>query len=182
MFRTDGDSQAKLEAEVLRVTTTEKHLSGRGEIIEYYKDTYGFEKIRGVPSWQKHLVDKLVAQTGKSRNTVSREFQMDKRTGQERYKSANPSKPTQEKYKELGKSLPPIRVPKKVTGTPIVRFDGAVWYSETDYDKEFEVALSPDQLSALMEAPSLDPIFEAYGINVANMEAAEIYDITITFE
>jgi hypothetical protein len=166
---------ALLQERIEQATHEDKFLSGRTEIIDYYQDRYG-------ANWKSHIVDALVAITGKSRNTVSREFQYDKRTGQERYKSGRVTAATREKYEKLGKTLPPYKVPKNVKGKRArVHFQGSLWFSNKRYAKDFTRTLSIEQTNALLETGAFDAIIDAYEIDPDTVESLQIDDITIDF-
>jgi hypothetical protein len=72
----------------------------RAEVVQRYQQDYGND-------WKSHIVTAIVDQTGKSRKNVSREFQLNKRTGEERYKGSRVTKATAAKYEALGKTLKP---------------------------------------------------------------------------
>src|SRR6266702_1952676 len=86
------------------------YATSRGDVIEYFQETYG-------ANWKSHAAAARAGTTDKKSRaykSASRQFQMDNRTGQERYKGEKLTKATRAKYAEIGKTLPPIG--KKLTG------------------------------------------------------------------
>ncbi len=143
----------------------DEHYSSRGEIVEHYQDTFG-------ASWRSHIVDDLVKQTGMSRSNVAREFQYDKRSGQERYKGTRVSAGTAAKYQKLGltlpakgKRIPPggftVTVKGKVDPSPKKKKGGRSQPRERDFEYHF----SGVDAVEFANNPSLEQFFESYGVD-----------------
>jgi len=163
-FASDSD-YAKLQEQI-----DNAYLSSRGDVLEHYRDEYGTD-------WKSHAAADLAGTSDKSSRaykSAMRQFQMDKRTGQERYKGERVSAATKEKYKALGKTLPP----KGKTAT--VTFSGYVYYSRKAYPKNFTRDLDEEQTQQLLEG-NFWPVFEAYEINMGDIEGIEVDSIDVQF-
>jgi hypothetical protein len=155
-----------------------RDMTGRAEVIEYYQDRYGAK------NWKSELVNALAQQTGKSRNTVSREFQYDKRLGTERYKSGKETKATKEKYAELAKKLPKKKVLRNVKGKPAsIKFRGKLKISGRWYDRKNKtpIKLTGPQMAKIINGQDYGPIFDKWGIGAGTLEGLEIDDLSIDF-
>jgi hypothetical protein len=168
----EQDRQSLADA-IDAATNDYEYMSGRHEIVGWYQDTYG-------ASWRQHIVSALVGQTGRSRETVAREFQRDKKTGRDRWESQNIRPATREKYQKLGKTLPLKKVPKNLQGKRAgVEFKGKLWFSGKPYYKDIQVALDDEQTASLLEG-NLEAAIEAYGIDTGNLEDYQIDSVDIT--
>ncbi|SRR6266568_1338828 len=87
--------------EAVESKTEAAYLSNRIDIAESYQDKYGL-------NWRKHIVDDILRVNPElKRASVQRQFQHDKRTGQDRYLGAGRmSGSTKSIYESLGKTLP----------------------------------------------------------------------------
>jgi hypothetical protein len=159
----------RLTEELDRVAPIE-YMSDRLEIVEYYQQEYG-------PDWKSHIVDDLMAITGKSRNTVSREFQYDKRLGMDRYLGAKVTKATREKYEKLGKTLEDkgrkipskgftVKVKGKFKVSPKKRRgDRGGERSDMTRERTIEVQFTGTDAWDFANDPSFHAFFEAYGVD-----------------
>ena len=138
--------EEQLTEEIFRQTrlcSHEQHLETREEIIEYYQETNGVK-------WRESLIDALVIQTGKSRKTVSREFQYDRKLGTERYK-ARATKATQAKYRTLGQSLPAFYEPPE--GGYLFSFAGELRISARCFYRQFSVRIEGEDAASFARQP-----------------------------
>lgn len=171
----NGGSQEYLGRTLEAKTHTFETMQARSDIVEHYKDTYG-------TNWKTKIVDALVEQTGRSRNTVSREFENNKKTGRPRYESSRMNQATKDKYQKLGKKLPPIKKPKNMNGKKAtVTITVVLWFSGKPYEKTFERTLNDSQTGDLLEG-NIDGIIEAYQINPDDVEEADIEQLMIDFD
>jgi hypothetical protein len=96
------DEQFQLNVlDQVRGCTPTTYRETRADVVAWYQDEYG------AVDWVDQIIADLMIQTGKSRNTVSREFQYDRRIGQERYKGTRVNKATAAKYRQLGREKTP---------------------------------------------------------------------------
>lgn len=167
-----------LKGVVDRVTDT-VYMTSRADIVDYYQDKYG-------ANWKDHIIGDLVQQTGKSKNTVSREFQYDKRLGMERYKNTRISKSTAAKYEKLGKNLPPVKksvppggfsitIKGKVDPSPKSKRRGGGIPREREFTVDFKGSDAID----FANNPSLEQFFELYGVD-GEAFAGSLHDATIS--
>src|SRR5512146_627208 len=180
MISSDNASKDMFRAEIRANTIREDYMKDRIEIVEYYQDTYKGD-------WQNKIINDFIALGDtRKRASIAREFQVDIRVGQERYKSTRINKATRERYEKLGKTLPPKEIPINIVKRATVHFAGTVWFSAKGYYKDFTRTLTLAQTDEMLgrdgNEPSFDPIFEAYGINPDDIEDLDLDQIDITFE
>jgi len=141
----------------------------RAEVIEAYQDQYGDA------GWRSQIISDLVAQTGKSRATVSREFQYDKRLGMERYKSEHVTKATSAKYEQLGQALGPIRRelnPGQDSITITVKGEQSNGRGGIR-DRAITVTLSGSNAHDWVNNPNFGDIWDEYGFDFDEAEDGE---------
>lgn len=146
------------------------YMTSRSAVLDYYQDTYG-------TSWKSHAAAAISGTTDKKSRaykSASRQFQMNTKTGQERYKGEKVTSATRAKYEAIGKTLPPIgkRPPKKIK----VTFVGRVKVSEGRKKKngqqrgdgwanaKFSVTLQGSDVLA----PTFDAVFSDYFVRDSN--------------
>lgn len=156
------DLEEELIEQLRALPCTKKiFLETRDEIIDYYKDKYGVaEDYAGTEAWKSHIIADLMAQTGKSRNTVAREFQYDRRVGAERYRVTKPSPATKAKYKQLGRKLPPRYIAPD-DGYNIT-YIGGIRISKKCEHRSFSVVISGAAAQELLETGELWILYAAY--------------------
>lgn len=153
------------------------YMQSRSAVIGYYQDTYG-------AAWKSHAAAAIAGTTDKksrSYKSASRQFQMNKQTGQERYKSEKMTAATREKYQALGQKLPPI-------GRKL-RDNSITFHIKGDQQpgprggltrkREFDVSFSGAAAQDFITSPSFEALWEAYGVNPELFEAGE-YALNVT--
>ncbi len=86
------------------------HLKTRSEVVEYFRETYPGRDKKGNEAWKPRAAEALAGPADKKSTaykSAMRQFQFDKRTGQERYKSAKVAPQTKARYEAVGEKLPP---------------------------------------------------------------------------
>jgi hypothetical protein len=168
-IQTDDTSYGMLRDEIVRVTTEDRFLSTKSQIVEHYRGTY---TGRGSDGWRQHLVNDLASLTGMKPKSLERRFDPS-RLGNEEKKNTG-------QYEALGKQLPPVKVPKDIAGRGAnVHFQGTLWFSAKAYYKDFGATLDPDELAEMIENNAFDAIIDAYGIDSLNVEDVQLDKLSI---
>lgn len=161
----DEHSRDYFDSTIEDITTTEVYPESKADIIEYYREEYG-------DKWKSHLVKDMVGFTGSKKPTITKRFDPQRRDNVERR--------NREQYKDFGKTLNPTRVPKKLPRSGgDVTFQGSVWYSGNEYEKEFTVSLDPDEMSYFLEG-NVGIIFDVYRMNAHNIEQISIESLHVS--
>lgn len=163
----DAGSQQRF-SDVVRADTTElRYMTTKSEIVEYYQQEYG-------SGWQRHLVRDITPFAAKSKEASLRKRFQPARVNREERKNA-------EQYRQLGRTLPPIEVPRKPTGRGVrVEFRGAIWFSAKSYQKHIVEELSENEYQEMIESQSLDILIDAYGIDPDSIDEITINELQIT--
>ncbi len=146
------------------------YLQSRSEIVDFYRDTYAGQKTdskgRTTYEWKAKLAEALSGTSDrKSRayKSASRQFQMDKRTGQERYlgKQTGASK---ERYQAVGKTLDPVGRKLK-NGQITITMNGTVAGRKgAARQRSVTVTLKGPSAQAFVDNPTYDPLWDEYGV------------------
>lgn len=135
-------------------------LKSRSDVVDYFKDTFSGRDKRGNENWKPQAAMAIAGTTDKKSTeykTAMRQFQFDKRTGQERYLGAKQTHATQARYEAVGRALPPAtyKIPNELTITvkgmqgqreraiPTVTLKGVElyqWMKNPDYETIFDKA------------------------------------------
>lgn len=164
----------------VNAVSTPVYASSRADVVDLYIGKYGADK------WTGQIVKDILAQNAAKRgdyvqtkkeatterNSVRREFQYDKRTGQERYKSAKIQAPTAAKYVDLGKKLPPVSRELKGDQIKIV-ITGKQKGNHGRPDRnrtlggpnQQQIILSGETAKEWVNNPTWKPIWDAYGFD-----------------
>lgn len=173
MIDMDDDSRKDLAEAIDRATSGERFMTEKSEIAEYYAGKYG--ETRWVPQFTTDMINALgLTNDKKTRNTIARDVQG------ARLDRAPKRQDVKDRYAALGKTLPPVKVPKDTRGKRArVKANGNIKISGDDRNKTIDRVLTPDQLQRLLEG-DMTPVIEAYGnINPADVEGISNLQIDI---
>ena len=155
------DREEMLQAAIERKTDP-IFMQSRSAVISYYQDAYG-------AAWKSHAAAAIAGTTDKKSRaykSASRQFQMDKRTGQERYKSERVTPATKEKYQALGQELPPIgRSLRKNSITLTVKGDQKAGKRGGTRERTITVTFSGSEGQDFITSPTFRAIWRAYGVD-----------------
>lgn len=155
---------------------TPVYMTSRGVIIDYFQDTRVGRDKRGNEVWKPYAAAAIAGTSDKKSTaykSAMRQFQMDKRTGQERYKSAKQTAATIARYVAVGQTLPPIHYNPKGNSVTITvsgtqkgsshkNKEGKRHYTGTR-EREFTATLTGDQAYKFVNNPSIRDVLEALG-------------------
>lgn len=182
-MRVLNDSYEKLTTELEKAGTDIIHLSDPHQILHYYQQEYGSQKIKpasgrgnGTEAWKVQITRDISRATGQREDTVARRFRGT------RVNLNKPTKKTLAEYKKLGQQLPGTRVPRKdLAGKKAkVNIKGDVKISDDERPRKMEATLTGRQMSALRRG-DLGAFFEAYKINPGAVESINISRITVDY-
>jgi hypothetical protein len=137
-------------------------MASRAAVTDYYQDTYG-------TNWKSHAAAAIAGTTDKSSRaykSASRQFQMDKRTGQERYKSERVTADTRARYESVGKTLPPVG--RKLQGDSItitVTGTQKAGKGKGTRERTINVTLKGANAQDFINNPSYGDVWEEYGVD-----------------
>lgn len=169
----DDDSYEYLKGKIEAATNEDRYRSTKAQIVDYFQQEYP-------NTWQNSLTKWIASHSsGIESLSTMKEASIRRRFNPSRLNS--PENKNAAQYAALGRQLPPVRVPKKIEGkSASVHFVGTITYSGVPYDKDFTCTLSPAQLADMIENNSLDPVFQAYGIQTWELiEETEISSLSI---
>jgi hypothetical protein len=176
-MKIEGDGYEQLNEAIQGASFQYAPMSSKGELIDYYKETY---KGKGQEGWKQHLVHDLARQTGMKSKNLERRFDPSRID-----KKAN--KAQQEQYRELGKTLPQKKEPKNTAGKRArVSFNGEVCIpsgkkrKDDCRDRNFTITLSASQASS-MKHGNFNPIFDAYGLEPGVIGSIGVYSVSVDF-
>ncbi len=160
------------------------YLQSRAEIVDYYRDTYTGAKTdskgRTTYEWKAKLAEALSGTSDrKSRayKSASRQFQMDKRTGQERYLGKQTAA-SKERYESVGKSLGPTGRKLK-DGQITITMNGTVAGRKgTQRQRSVTVTLKGPAAQAFVDDPTYDPLWDEYGVPELGEDGSYAMDIS----
>ena len=95
--------------------------------------------------------------------SASRQFQFDKRTGQERYKSERVTAATRERYETIGKQLPPSSYNPKGDITITVKGTQSGGTRGGTRDRSFTATFSGSDAYGFVNNPNFRDIYRAMG-------------------
>jgi len=167
----DALDRASIERTIL-------YLSSRDQIINYYKQEYGSEKIRpangrgqGTEAWKIAISHAISSETGQRYDTVARRFRGDRAEGKVSKKGAA-------EYEKLGKTLPGtvVEKPRKVSGKRAKVYTKVlirISREKKARSRTIDETLTPHQASQLRHGDP-DGLIEAYGgINPESISSLE---------